>query len=64
MSRLPGSDSPMASPFNRRQLLSAGGLGFLGLNLAQLLGAETKKGSELFMFGGRAVRRRVIVATG
>jgi hypothetical protein len=36
------SPSRVESPrFNRRQLLSAGGLGFLGLNLAQLFQAKT-----------------------
>jgi hypothetical protein len=37
-----GSQRPVMPPFNRRQLLSAGGLGFLGLNLAHLFGAEAR----------------------
>jgi hypothetical protein len=39
MSRTPQTET--APRMNRRQLLCAGGLGFLGLNLAQLLQAET-----------------------
>lgn len=42
MLRLPGSQRSIMPQFNRRQLLSAGGLGFLGLNLAHLLGAEAR----------------------
>ena len=38
------STGPAYRPINRRTLLSAGGLGFLGLNLAQLLRAEALSG--------------------
>ena len=38
---IPQTSGPPIRRVNRRQLLCAGGLGFLGLNLAQLLEAET-----------------------
>ncbi len=46
MPRLTGLHRPLAAPINRRQLLSAGSLGFLGLNLAQLLRAEARAGES------------------
>ncbi len=46
MPRLTGLHRSLAAPFNRRQLLTAGSLGFLGLNLAQLLRAEAHAGES------------------
>ena len=52
MPRLPNRVDFVAPPINRRQLLCAGGLGFLGLNLANLLEAQALAGDGADGGGG------------